>query len=427
MFLAICLSGTSLFAQEMPPLEKYEGPIKPGIVLTKDNWDQYLPELKKLLPISKLTYTELGVKSGLVTIPIMELCKECPGITPAWKEASFKHEGKASIDPKTHELVNWQGGYPFPHPKNAWELLWDSYLMLNRTCGGHDDHRFYAWFGLFDKDKYQKHFSWLNQERKYLNRVEMPPFGNMEAYTKNDIMFKGTVMISEPQDVRGFILLRHKYWSMTRPDDVYSYIPALKRIRRLTGGDVTDPLLGSDAIPDDFQVWQQKVTPEQTVRVIARREMLAPRPTVGWIEENPDMKPNYSQEKNGVGYPQKMEIRPQWVWEISLNNPNYIYSKRVLFFDAVPLEETIGSFRPYWGEQYDQAGRLWRANGPLALGINPLGFDHLFGWLFMDFQKNHYTLMNGYSSLHSKKEFTEYLPLDEGKALTIQGLLREAR
>ena len=61
-------------------------------------------------------------------------------------------------------------------------------------------------------------------------------------------------MISEPQDVRGFILLRHKYWDPTKPDDVFSYIPALKRIRRLTGGDVTDPLLGSDAVPDDFEV-----------------------------------------------------------------------------------------------------------------------------------------------------------------------------
>jgi hypothetical protein len=35
--------------------------------------------------------------------------------------------------------------------------------------------------------------------------------------------------------------------------------------------------------------------------------------------------------------------------------------------------------------------------------------------------------MDGWSSIHSKKEFSEYLPLDEGRALTIQGLLREAR
>ena len=64
LFLVICFSGTGLFAQEMPASEKYQGPIKPGLVITKDNWDQYLPELKKLLPASKLSFTEFGVKGG---------------------------------------------------------------------------------------------------------------------------------------------------------------------------------------------------------------------------------------------------------------------------------------------------------------------------------------------------------------------------
>jgi len=427
VFLAICFSGATLYAQEMPPLEKYEGPIKPGITLSKDNWDQYRPELEKLLPSSKFIYNELGVTNGLVTIPIVEFSQEYPGITPAWREASFKHEGTATIDPETHELQNWQGGYPFPHPKSAWELLWNCYTMISRTAGGHDDHRFYSVFNLFDKDKYQKHFSWVNQERKFLNRVEMEPYGNLEAYTRDGIIFKGTILIDEPHDVRGFILLRHKFWDMTKPDDVYAYIPALKRIRRLTGGDLTDPLLGSDAIPDDFQVWQQKVTPEQTCRVVTRRDMLWVQMTSGWLEENPDMRPKYDVKKNGVAFPEKLEIRPVWIWEINLNNPEYVYSKRVMYTNAVPLEENAGSFSTNWGETYDQAGRMWRANGYTAMGVNPLGFHHLFGYIFSDVQKSHYSLMDGWSSCQSKEEWAKYLPLDEGKALTIQGLLREAR
>jgi len=305
LFLVICFSGTGLFAQEMPAYEKYQGPIKPGLVITKDNWDQYLPELKKLLPVSKLSYTEYGVNGGLTTLSIVANSKALR-ITPEWKEASLKNEGTARVDPKTKWLMDWKGGYPFPHPKTAWELLWSCNTLLNRTDGGHDDMRFYSYFMLYGGDQYQKHFSWLNQERKYLNRVEMQPFGNMDPFTKDNICFKGTIMISEPQDVRGFILLRHKYWDPYKPDDCFAYIPALKRIRRLTGGDVTDPLLGSDAVPDDFEVWQQKVTPEQTAKVIGRQDMLAPTMTMGWLEENPDMKPTYSQEKNGVGFPQVM-------------------------------------------------------------------------------------------------------------------------
>src|SRR3972149_6610767 len=71
-FLIGILFPVFLGAAELPTYQKYEGPIKPGIVITKENWDKYLPELQKLLPPSKIKWYGMGVKEGLVTMPIVK-------------------------------------------------------------------------------------------------------------------------------------------------------------------------------------------------------------------------------------------------------------------------------------------------------------------------------------------------------------------
>jgi len=49
-FLVWVLFPVFLGAAELPTYQKYTGPIKPGVVITKENFDTYLPELQKLLP-----------------------------------------------------------------------------------------------------------------------------------------------------------------------------------------------------------------------------------------------------------------------------------------------------------------------------------------------------------------------------------------
>src|SRR3990172_4386889 len=71
-FLMGILFPVFLGAAELPPYQKYEGPIKPGVVITKENWDKYLPELQKLLPPSKLKWYGMGVKGRMVTMPIVQ-------------------------------------------------------------------------------------------------------------------------------------------------------------------------------------------------------------------------------------------------------------------------------------------------------------------------------------------------------------------
>ena len=92
-FLMGVLFPVFLGAAELPPYQKYTGPIKPGVVITKENFDTYMPELQKLLPLAKFKWFSLGIKEGLVTMPIVKTTYY--RVTKGQMEATRKYAGTA--------------------------------------------------------------------------------------------------------------------------------------------------------------------------------------------------------------------------------------------------------------------------------------------------------------------------------------------
>jgi len=417
-FLTALLMGVLfpvfLGATELPPYQKYTGAIKPGVVITKENFDTYLPELQKLLPTSKLKWLTMGVREGLVTMPIVKTTYS--PLTKGWVEATRKYAGTARIG-ADNQLLNWTAGVPFPEPKNALELAWDCYPTPARF-DSHDELYFASWFGLFKGNKYEKHFVWDLYNKKYRARTDIPPLGDLPDFTERGVSCKEALLIREPDEVKGFINLRLRYWDVNKEDESYGYIPAIRRVRRLTGADNTDPLLGSDVVPDDFEIWRQKLDGKMKFRVLDHRDFLQTKIYVGL--EN---KPAYDYKKHGPCLPVEWEIRPMWVLEIMTNNPDYAYSKRVIYVDAVPLDQG-GRYEVYAGEQYDQKGRLWKACTRGAIAANKEGFQNVFNDMFVNCQTDHYTVLDGIPAY--VKNFAETFPLKE-EVFTIPGLLKRVR
>ncbi|MFZ3114370.1 MAG: DUF1329 domain-containing protein [Syntrophales bacterium] len=413
-FLAVILLPVFLGAAELPGYQKYTGPIKPGVVITKANWDTYLPELQKLLPPARLKWYGMGVKEGLVTMPIVKTTILPP--TKGQREATRRYAGTARVG-ADNQLYDWVAGIPFPEPRNALEVAWNCYPIINRT-GGHDESLFYAWFGLFKGTKYEKHFTWDAFTSKARARTDIPPLGDTPDFTERGVSYKEGILIYEPNEVKGFIQLRIKYWDMNKADECYAYIPAIRRVRRLTGADLTDPLLGSDAVNDDFGMWRQKMSSKMKFRVLEHRDFLVPKTYVGL-----ESKPAYDYKKHGPCFQVEWEIRAQWVLEIMINDPDYVYSKRILYADGVPLDQG-GEYYAYWGEQYDQKGRLWKACGMFP-GGNKEGFKGLFFAMYMNYQTDHYTAMDGIPAY--VKDFDKTFPLKEDESFTIKGLSKRAR
>lgn len=209
-FLMGILSPVFLWAEEFPFYHKYQGPLKPGVVITQENFTTYLPELQKLFPPPKLKWYTIGLTKGMVTIPIQELTI-IPN-TQGHQEATLKNKDTARVLP-SNQLADWVAGFPFPEPKNALEIVWNGYGTISRT-GASDELYFRAWYGLFRGGKYEKYFVPGYANYKYCGRTDIPPLGDQAAFTNRGICLKESMLVFEPHEVRGFIQLRIKYWDI---------------------------------------------------------------------------------------------------------------------------------------------------------------------------------------------------------------------
>ncbi len=63
---------------------------------------------------------------------------------------------------------------------------------------------------------------------------------------------KSLTLFDEPRDVRGTALLTHAH--KTADDDIWLYLPALKRVKRIAGNNKSGPFMGSEFAFEDFGV-----------------------------------------------------------------------------------------------------------------------------------------------------------------------------
>ena len=405
LILAVCLLiPINILAKQLPSYQKYEGTIKPGLVIDQKNVNQYEEELRSLLPPSKWKWCiDIGLKKGLVTMPIVE--KKYFPPSKGYRDATAKYAEKCKIG-SNNQLIGWVAGTPFPNPSDALELAWDCYPEISHGTSADDTKMPKANFAWYKKDKYEKYFAWWHCKKKFMGRTDIPPIPSLKEGKSNNVSSKETLFITQPFEARGFSMIRVRYWDIDKDDDVYSYIPAIRRVRRLTGADVNDPLLGSDAIQDDFEVWRQKLTSTMTFKVLECRDYLVP---VTYTERPPELC------KGLPVFQVNWELRPLWVLEIMINDSNYMYSRRVLYVDK---EE--GNYTIYWGEGYDQRGRMGRANGHAAPSDKGNGLRNLYAWLWINCITDHYTALD-------MRPAPSHEPLDAAKTFSFKALLKGAR
>jgi hypothetical protein len=147
------------------------------------------------------------------------------------------------------------------------------------------------------------------------------------------------------------------YLDPNERDSMLAYVPAMRRVRKLTSTDTQDAVGGLDLIYDDSEGFMQKISPTvypYKYELIGEREYLVPATTTDGAE--------YLSSKTGWEIRNvKFERRPVYVLQMTQQDPNYVYSKRIMYID----KET---FLFYHVENYDRKGRLYRT------------FDITYGW-----------------------------------------------
>lgn len=399
-FCSLCIYFLILI-MFIPSAVTYAKEIKPGTVITRENYMEYLSELKKMLcPSQFIAYSE-GLEKGWINIPVVEK-KEVPP-PPGTEEATEKYSSQCGLLPN-NQLTNFVAGVPFPDPQNGTELAWSGFKSNSLP----DDHYMPADLLSVDKNgRIERSFSWKNYKKFWVGRRHVPPMPEMPG--NNGLLdSKESILITSPHDVKGFIQLRVRYWDLSKDDECYCYLPALRRIRRMTGSDLTDPLLGSDAVNDDFQVWRQKINPKMTFKILEIRDFLTAR----YYKGNED--PISEDFIKGNCFQVEWEIRPLYVLEIMENDPNYIYSKRIVY-----IEKENKSFCLIWGDNYDQKGRLFKSDEQVSNYSLETGIHGARGHRWRN-------LLTGHSTIVDMNFSIDGSPVSADK-FSIKHLLKEAR
>jgi hypothetical protein len=186
---------------------------------------------------------------------------------------------------------------------------------------------------------------------------------NVERYT--------LLQITAPFDIAGTNILLWRYRD-ARPDSTFAYIPAIRRIRRMSPSNRSDSYVGSDLCVDDAWVFDGKVT-SFTWKFLGKKEGLLPflyksvqplsndgavwRMTQGTprVEMNFETKdaqsaPWFPSEKTPLVWVK----RPVYVLELTAEDPYYNYGTQQLWMDAG--NNHVAVFKVI----YDRAGTYWK-------------------------------------------------------------------
>jgi hypothetical protein len=185
----------------------------------------------------------------------------------------------------------------------------------------------------------------------------------------NNLLSQTVARVVAPADLNGTISLTWRYRDPDKHDSLWTFVPGLRKPRQVSPLNRSDGFLGSDISIDDGPFFDGK--PEDfTFRLIERRDQLVimdpysirgeaeivPVDGGGWRILWKGVPRIGADDPTWKGLPWApvsavLVRRPMWIVEAIPRDPNYLYGRILLRFDA---ETYQGSF----ASKYDRAGTL---------------------------------------------------------------------
>jgi hypothetical protein len=370
---------------------------KAGDTLSQANWQ----EAKGLMPDPVLRRFQDGkYQAQVMTLP------DTLGWGSKFKAASETNAGKFSVDAEdsltdntTKTYPAFLYGYPFPQidpqdPHAAAKIMYNfSYTLMQP-----DDLERSTNLHWLTPSTIERYVEFQGQVLFYGSRFS-GPIANPDA-TLRKLIIAGVT----PHDVVGVVTLEWTYLDPKQWNSLWTYVRALRRARQRPPANGSDGLFGSDLAHDDPYLFSGKIQ-YFAWKFVGAQEALVPytlpnpRPLQhirqGYQFENLQNFLELGWETKGwsgdAWWPANYALvkRPVWVVEATAKDPQYAYSRQILWIDK---ELYIG----YYKEAYDKGGQLWRTQvGSVSLGRSAEGDFSLAQPDFtvsVDEQRNHATV-----------------------------------
>jgi hypothetical protein len=335
-----------------PYKDWYEG-YEPGVTLTAENVDQY----KEILDDFTYRYIQQGWYE-IRTAPTTSM-----PLNDYYVQAT-RDTGHNNTLSDQGILENFVAGRPFPQEPDASDPMAGTKLIWNfqRSINAGDSetiHPFYWTFKSLDKGTIERQLRFEWHFLNWKHRVMFDPRPDIEPNPGG--IFRsvyGTVL--EPFDLANTQLLIQRYEDDLKRDDAWLYLGFQRRVRRLASGQITDAFLGSDAMIEDFEGYNGRIS-DYNWEYVATKNILLPYyndRTQQTLDSHPENDPDGFQfvMMGGKGncFPQvTWQLRKVYVINGTPKDENHPLSARVAYQDA--QTGTLGMVYIY-----DKKGDPWK-------------------------------------------------------------------
>jgi hypothetical protein len=263
-------------------------------------------------------------------------------------EATRKYASKVRLG-ADGELLGHRAGLPFPEidpsdPQAGLKIAWNFYWRWQgddfETGGGSEAGRVVRY--AIEKDGSERRADFVSYFLFPRTRVTLDPKPVIRGFEHIDsIQLR---LDQYPRDTAGTGLLEIRYTDPDRPDDLYLYIPSLRRIRRLSSTQRCLTLAPSEFNLDDIDFFKGKIT-DFNYRLLGEKKAL-----VNYAQTNI---PYHRKKGDYLPSDEDWEVQDVYVLEITPKDPDYCYPKKILWLDKVAWE-------PTWGMTWDKNGSYWK-------------------------------------------------------------------
>jgi hypothetical protein len=323
-------------------------PFKEGQVIGLDQ----IERLEGYIPEPFWDNREFFFFEGM-TMQIGEFYKDYP-ISEDRKAANAKFAGQARLG-RDDSLENYTMGKPFPEvdpsdPEAGAKHAWNHHYKHDALEG-----KASFFFSYWDNgEQLPLSFEGSGWAMRLANRPDHME-RNGDIFDKEKRMGAGGVYVAGPPDYRGIKGLGYAYKAQDKPRDeardvdVWVYIPDLRRVRRISGSTRTDPVAGTDMIPEDSGGFTGWVTHFKW-KYVGEADVLAPIDTrlEGYpINKDANFGPSGFSLANDVWQLRKAIILDQRPKE------RHPYKRKRLWLDKQ-------TYTPLFAAAYDRRGDLWK-------------------------------------------------------------------
>jgi hypothetical protein len=251
-----------------------------------------------------------------------------------------------------HTIEGYVGGVPFPNPQEplkGWKVLVDDwyayapYVLCANTCGFVFEDR----FGNITHNQFffvQHLFSHRGDAGISVDDPNVP-----------GVYYTEIIEVEEPEQARYTAVLTLYYKDLTKSEDTYIFVPALRRSLRLSTAARCSPAVGSDFTNDATRHGAFNGNPTRfDADFLGDRNILEmPEPNSNMtLDESAFVRPLYL-PKPEVG---KWQVRPSYaidVRRIPSQQSGYCYGRRILYCDK-------DVYQSMWADLYDTSNKLWK-------------------------------------------------------------------